>query len=140
MRAVIDTNVLISGLLWRGQPQVLLEQVRAGNLTMVSSPVLLAELADVIGRAKFDVILARSNTARDGALAEIRRFAQVFDPPPLPLPVCRDPDDDHVLALAVAIRADFVVSGDDDLLSLASFEGIPIVNPGKALVLIAARR
>lgn len=140
MRAVIDTNVLISGLLWRGQPHVLLEQVRAGNLTMVSSPVLLAELADVIGRAKFDVILARSNTARDGALAEIRRFAQVFDPPPLPLPVCRDPDDDHVLALAVAIRADFVVSGDDDLLSLASFEGIPIVNPGKALVLIAARR
>ena len=47
MRAVIDTNVLLSGLLWRGQPHALLEHVRSGTLAMVSSPALLAELADV---------------------------------------------------------------------------------------------
>jgi len=53
VRAVIDTNVLIAALLWRGPPHALLEHVRAGTVSMVSSPALLAELADVIGRAKF---------------------------------------------------------------------------------------
>jgi putative PIN family toxin of toxin-antitoxin system len=62
VRAVIDTNVLLSGLLWHGTPHLLIEQVRAGTLTLVSSPALLAELAEVIARAKFVAILARSNT------------------------------------------------------------------------------
>ena len=49
VRAVIDTNVLLAGLLWRGPPHALLEQVRAGTVSLVSSPALPAELADVIG-------------------------------------------------------------------------------------------
>lgn len=64
MRAVLDTNVLLSGLLWRGAPHSLIEHVQAGTLAMVSSPVLLAELTEVISRAKFDEILASSNTSR----------------------------------------------------------------------------
>ena len=47
MRAVIDTNVLLSGLLWHGAPHALIEHVRAGTLAMVSSPALLAELAEL---------------------------------------------------------------------------------------------
>ena len=47
MRAVIDTNVLLSGLIWHGAPHTLIEQVRAGALTLVSSPALLTELAEV---------------------------------------------------------------------------------------------
>jgi hypothetical protein len=47
VRAVIDTNVLLSGLIWFGTPHKLIEQVRAGTLTLISSPALLAELADV---------------------------------------------------------------------------------------------
>jgi predicted nucleic acid-binding protein len=47
--------------------------------------------------------------------------------------VCRDKDDDAVLALALAAQADIVISGDDDLLCLASFEGIPILMPAQAL-------
>ncbi|WP_309626215.1 putative toxin-antitoxin system toxin component, PIN family [Methylibium sp.] len=73
MRAVIDTNVLLSGLLWHGQPHALLEHVRAGTLAMVSSPALLAELSDVIGRAKFDAILVRSKTTRERALSKVRQ-------------------------------------------------------------------
>ena len=136
MRAVIDTNVLLSGLLWRGQPHALLEHVRAGTVSMVSSPALLAELADVIGRAKFDAILTKTNTSRERSLAEVRQLAEVIDPPPLPAPVCRDPDDDEVLALALAAQVDLIVSGDDDLLVLGSFEGISIVNAAEALRLI----
>ncbi len=98
MRAVIDTNALLSGLLWRGAPHALIEHVRAGTLAIVSSPVLLAELVEVISRAKFDEILARSNTSRERPLAEVRQLADVIVPPPLPQPVCRDPDDDHVLS------------------------------------------
>lgn len=69
MRAVIDTNVLIAGLLWRGPPHAMLTHVRNGLVSLISSPALLAELDDVLGRAKFDAILTRTNTARDQALA-----------------------------------------------------------------------
>ncbi|MBL8503659.1 MAG: putative toxin-antitoxin system toxin component, PIN family [Rhodocyclaceae bacterium] len=138
MRAVIDTNVLVSGLLWHGAPHTLLEQVRAGSLTLVSSPALLAELENVIGRAKFDAILTRSATSREDTLNELRQLAEVIEPPPLPQPVCRDPDDDQVLALALAARVDLIVSGDEDLLALDSFQGIPIVSPAQAVLRITA--
>ena len=138
MRAVIDTNVLLAGLLWRGPPHALLAHVRNGLVSLISSPALLAELDDVLGRAKFDAILARTNTARDRALAEVRQLAEVIEPPPLPQPVCRDPDDDEVLALALAAGADVIVSGDADLLVLQQFEGIPILDPAQALQRMAA--
>lgn len=133
MRAVIDTNVLLSALLWGGTPRALLEHVRNGAVTLISSPALLAELSRVLERPKFDVLLLRSNTSRVQTLAEVRQLAEVIDPPPLAQPVCRDPDDDAVLALAVAAQADLVISGDDDLLCLVSFEGIPILMPAQAL-------
>ena len=94
MQAVFDTNVLVSALLWHGPPHALLEQVRNGSIALITSPALLAELADVIGRAKFDAILTRTNTSRERALAQVRQLAEVVDPPPLTRPVCRDPDDD----------------------------------------------
>jgi putative PIN family toxin of toxin-antitoxin system len=130
--------VLLAGLLWHGPPHALLEQVRAGTVSLVSSPVLLAELADVIGRAKFDAILTRTNTSRERSLAEVRRLAEVIDPPALPQPVCRDPDDDQVLALAIAAKVELIVSGDNDLLLLGSFEGIPIIAPAQAVSVIEA--
>ncbi len=136
MRAVIDTNVLVSGLLWHGAPHGLLEQVRAGTLGLVSSPALLAELELVIGRAKFAAILIRSATSAERALAEVRELAEVIEPPPLPQPVCRDPDDDAVLALALAAQADLIVSGDDDLLSLGHYLNIPILDPAQAIAQI----
>jgi uncharacterized protein len=138
VRAVIDTNVLIAGILWRGPPHALLQHVRAGTVSLVSSPALLAELADVFGRAKFDAILTRTNTSRERSLAEVRRLAEVIEPPPLPQPVCRDPDDDAVLALAIAAKVELIVSGDNDLLSLRSFQGIPIMAPAEAASLIGA--
>jgi putative PIN family toxin of toxin-antitoxin system len=133
IRAVLDTNVVLSGLLWHGTPHALLDRVREGALAFISSPALLAELAEVIARPQFDAILARSNTSREHSLAELRELAEAIAPPPLAQPVCRDPDDDAVLALGVAAKADFIVSGDRDLLSLESFQNIPIVTPAEAL-------
>ena len=76
LRVVIDTNGLLSGLLWHGAPHVFLEHVRAGTLGLVSSPAILAELAIVIVRPKFEVILARSNTSRKVARGKLRPLAE----------------------------------------------------------------
>ena len=132
-RAVLDTNVVLSGLLWHGTPHALLDRVREGTLIFISSPALLAELAEVIARPQFDTILVRSNTSRERSLAELHELTEVIAPPPLAEPVCRDPDDDAVLALAIAASADLIVSGDRDLLNLKSFQGIAIVTPAEAL-------
>jgi uncharacterized protein len=137
VRAVIDTNVLLSGLLWPGKPHRLIEQVRAGALTFVSSPALLAELAEVVARPKFKSALARSSTDPQLMLAQVRSLAEVIDPPALPESVSRDPDDDVVLALAVAARADLIITGDQDLLILGAYSGIPIVSAAEAIALIS---
>jgi len=69
-------------------------------------------------------------------VVEVRELTEVIAPPPLEQPVCRDPDDDAVLALGVAANVDLIVSGDKDLLTLKSFQGIAIVTPAEALRLI----
>lgn len=136
MRAVIDTNVLVSGLFWHGAPHALLAQVRTGTLTLISSPALIAELSETISREKFRDILAQTGTDSGRILAEISLLVELVDPPPLLKPVSRDPDDDAVLALAIAARCDLVISGDQDLLVLGDYADIPIVTPAKALAMI----
>ena len=130
--------MLLSGLLWHGTPHALLEHVRAGTLGLISSPTLLAELEVVIRRPKFDAILTSVNTSRDHALAEVWQLVEVIEPPPLVVPVCRDPDDDAVFALALAAQADLIISGDDDLLAVSDFQGIPIITPAEAIRRIEA--
>jgi putative PIN family toxin of toxin-antitoxin system len=138
VRAVIDTNVLLSGLLWRGSPHALLEQVRNGKIQLISSPALLSELAEVISRPKFEDILVRSGTLRSAMLHELQQLADIVAPSSLLQPVCRDADDDEVLAVAIASQADCIITGDDDLLSLKSYQGIPIITPDEAVNRISA--
>jgi putative PIN family toxin of toxin-antitoxin system len=136
VQAVLDTNILVSGLLWHGPPHRLIEHVRDGTLTLITSPALLAEFADVVNRPKLRPILTTAGITRDRLLAELRQLAEIVDPPPLPAPVCRDPDDDAVLALAVAVAvavavaagAGCIVSGDADLLALGAYVDIPIID------------
>ena len=72
MRVVVDTNVLISGLLWHGAPHALIEQARAGTFDLLTSVKLLAELDRVLARRKFRPILARSRVSRRRLLQDIR--------------------------------------------------------------------
>lgn len=139
MRTIIDTNVLVSGLFWHGAPHALLERVRGGELTLVMSTALLDEVTDVLNRPKFDSVLVRSKTSLSRTLDELRRLAEIVEAPPLPQPVCRDADDDAILAAAIAAQADLVISGDDDLLSLKQYRSIPILTPAEALDLIATK-
>ena len=137
-RIVIDTNIVLSGLLWRGPPYLLLAQVgQSPGMQLFSSQALLDELADVLTRASPTKRLHQINMTAHAVLADYVRAITVLQVPPLPQPVCRDPDDDAVLALALLAQADVIVSGDNDLLVLQSFEGIPIVTAAQALQNIA---
>ena len=138
MRVVVDTNVLISGLLWRGAPHALLEQARAGAFVLLSSPALLEEFLRVLGRRKFTAILRHAAADPRRLQFQLRQLAEIVDPPPLPRRASRDPDDDHVLALAVAARADLIVSGDDDLLALRRYGRSRILAPAATLRLLAS--
>lgn len=133
MRLVIDTNVLLSGLLWNGPPHLLFECVRSGRVDLLMSQVLLDEFAEVITRRKFTTILQRGSRTPEQICHELGQLAEMIVAPPLLQAVSRDPDDDFVLACAVAGLADLIVSGDDDLLVLKSFRGIPIMSAGAAL-------
>jgi putative PIN family toxin of toxin-antitoxin system len=92
-----------------------------------------------MNRPKFEEILARSNTDPQRTLDELRRLAEVIDPPPLRAAVSRDPSDDAVLALAVASQADLIITGDADLLTLGSHAGIPIIDPAEAIIRIGGQ-
>ncbi len=120
VRAVIDTNVLLSGLLWRGPPHRLIEEVRAGGAHGDHQPGLARRTrrGHPPPQVPDDPGPLRTNPER--MLAELRRFAEIVEPPSLPAQVSRDPDDDAVLALAVTTQADLIISGDADLLILGA--------------------
>lgn len=136
MRIVLDTNVVISALLWRGPPYRLLEAIRRHeNHSLYSSPVLLEELTDVITRPAMTRRLATiGKTARE-VLADYLEAIELVEPVAVPS-VVRDPDDNHVLACALTAAAELIVSGDTDLLELADYEGAPVVSPAEALRLV----
>jgi uncharacterized protein len=133
VRIVIDTNVLLSGLLWQGAPHILFNQVRTGTIELIMSQTLLEEFSEVITRQKFVAILQRTTRTPERILHELQALVEMVVAPPLSYPVCRDPDDDAVLACALAAHADLIVSGDTDLLVLKQFQGIPIVTAAQAL-------
>jgi putative PIN family toxin of toxin-antitoxin system len=138
VRIVLDTNVVMSALLWRGKPYQLLEAVRHGpRFVLYSSGVLLEELADVLTRPSAAKRLALIDKQAHEVLLDYIAAVEIVAAPALPQPVCRDPDDDAVLALALSASADLIVSGDNDLLVLEQFEGVPIVNATQALALVA---
>jgi putative PIN family toxin of toxin-antitoxin system len=139
MRIVADTNTVLSGLLWQGPPRRLLDLARRRTVTLCTSPTLLAELAEVIGRDKFVKRVRAATLSAAELVQDYERLAEVVEPQPLPAPTSRDSDDDHVLACALAGKADLIVSGDRDLLTLHEYQGIPILSTTAALARLTER-
>ena len=139
MRIVLDTNVVISALLWRGLPHQLLKALRAHPAAQLyTSPVLLAELTDVLTRPAASRQLAAIGSTPRAVLADYLEVVELVEPVESPR-VARDPDDNEVLAAALSARADVIVSGDADLLTLGSFQSIPILAPREALGMLSER-
>ncbi len=122
MRLVCDTNVLIAGLVADGLCRDIVKRRLPGH-ELFTSEVLLAELNEK-QRDKFGV-----DPDSVPFLKAYRERATIIQPGALPTTVCRDPDDDEVLGVAAAVRAEAIVTGDKDLLTLESYDGIPILSP-----------
>jgi len=139
MRLVLDTNTVISALLWKGEPHNLLAAARARRATTLhTSAKLLAELVDVLSRDKLASAVAATGENPETLLRRYVNLVQVHVPLAIPAVVLSDPDDDEVLACAIAANAQFIVSGDRDLLSLKTYRGISIVSAAEAIRIITA--
>lgn len=104
---------------------------------MCSSIVLLAELLDVLSREKFAARLAQAGLTPLFIVGELRRMARMVAPANVPRVIEYDPDDDHVVACAVAAQAECIVTGDKHLHNLGKqYKGIRIVSPSEALEFI----
>lgn len=130
-RVVLDTNVLVSGLLG-GTATDVIRRWRAGDLQMILSPDIMAEYEGVLNRPKFRL----PQWVVQDLLAYIRAGAEWVTPIAKEPGVARDPSDDKSLFAAVGGRADWLVSADPDLLDLKEFKNIPIVLPWEFLSLL----
>ena len=133
MRIVLDTNVVLSALLWRGTPYQLLDAIRSrGEVRLFTSPALLDELADVLTRPLATKRLTAIGKSLREVLADYVEAVEVVEPEHVPRVVPTDVDDDQVIAAALAAGANCIVSGDADLLSIGSYQGIPIITAAQA--------
>ena len=130
MRVVIDTNVWISSLLRPSRDHADAVAALWEGATVLYPAAVLDELIDVLGRKKIRRYVSPQSAldlvARFTARAELVEITETIK-------ASRDPDDDKFLELAVAGKADMIVTGDTDLLDLHSFRDIAILSPREAL-------
>lgn len=127
MRVVIDTNVMVSGIFWKGTPHQILEAWNGGRFTVCASAPILEEYFEVIERLTAKI-------GREHLAARWKTF--IFDHCELVDPVhsfkeCRDPDDLMFVECALSAGADFIVSGDSDLLDIEHLPGARVLTPAQ---------
>lgn len=127
LRVVLDTNVLVSYLLTQGKTITrIIDYWENGDIDVIVSPAIVAELVEVVQRPR----LKQHMTIDPRVILDLILSDAVQPRGDLAFPgASRDPKDDKFLACAVEGKADYVVSGDADLLVLGSFRGIPVIRP-----------
>lgn len=133
LRIVLDSNVLISAVVFGGKPREILERVFRGGLTLIVSPAILDEVEAVLGGEKFRF----SGDAARVVVQEIESSAVVVNPTTAVSVVPDDPDDNQVIACALDGRADCLISGDQHLLKIGRYSSLPIVKPADFLATLA---
>ena len=126
MTVVLDTNVVVAALVAEGLCREVVH--RAVRMRILASSARLMDELDVTLRRKFAV-----TPAAHAFLKAFRRHIPLVQPVTLPKAICRDPNDDVVLATAVAAKANLIITGDQDLLVLKAYEGIDIISPRRFL-------
>lgn len=130
-KIVLDTNVLISGVIASGHSAAILDAVRKGKFELVTSAHLLEEFSDVISRRHIARKYPKAAQEADALLDFLRAFASLVPGIPEPEHISADRDDDYVLACALEGGADCIISGDPHLLDLKAYKNIPILTPRK---------
>lgn len=123
IKGVCDTNVIISGICFSGAPAKVLKYFLLDGQLLFSKETLL-ELREVLMRPKFDQYISRET--RQLLLLEIATSSEIMIPRKI-IRRCRDPADDKFLSVAVSAKADYLISGDQDLLVLETAGDTPIV-------------
>lgn len=123
MRLVLDTNVLIAAFVSRGHCHELLEHAARNHDLFISEFILREFREKLTGKLRVEATLV------DAAVELQRARMEIVEPESLAAPTSRDPDDDWILATAMAADADCLVTGDSDLLDLGEYAGIPIRSP-----------
>lgn len=120
-RVVLDTNIIISALLFGGKPRTMLKLVVTKRIIALSSPPLLAELLDVLAK-KFSF----PKKALKIVEQKIKKSFKIVHPAKA-IHVLNSPDD-RVLEAALEGNYDYIITGDKELLELRSFHNIKVVN------------
>ena len=128
MVRVVDTNILVSALIKRGKPRKLVLKLLEKH-TVILSRQMLAELADVLTSGKFAVKTAQA----DKFLAILVRKSKIVTSSSRFRVISEDPDDDIVLNMAYAGKAQYIVTGDRHLLALKEFKRTKIVTVNQML-------
>ena len=121
MRILIDTNILISGLFFHGLPNKLLNELDEKFHVCVNEDIT-SEYTEKINQKIFQAKYIINDELRKKFFSNLQSFEMKSD-----LKVCRDPDDDKFINCAIDAKAIYIVSGDNDLLTLKNFAGIEIV-------------
>ncbi len=129
MKVVLDTNVLISAIMFGGKSRDILEMGVSSKITNALSQDILKELAGVLVDKKFRAPVSFvQQTIHE--LSEIAELVIVIDKINV---IKNDPDDNRILECAVSSKADYIVSGDSDLLNLKRFKKVKILSPNEFL-------
>ena len=125
MRAVFDTNVLIAAFLTEGLCSGLLVRARKHAFNLVLCDDIIREFEGIL-KKKFKLTIA--DISEISAIVSEAASEILHELNPIPS-ICRDPNDDMILACAIDTTADYIVTGDEDLLILKKYKDIIIINP-----------
>ena len=125
MKAVLDTNVLIAAFLTEGLCSGLMIRARKQVFSLVLCDDIINEFQSIL-RKKFKITPA--DVSEISAIVSEAASEIIHDLSPVPN-ICRDPNDNMIIACAVDAQADYIVTGDEDLLILKKYKGIIILNP-----------
>ena len=121
---IIDTNVFVSALLSGGMPRSIIRALEKRLFQLYLSETLLKEIEFTVHRDKFKSLIMPQE--REELLAILKARAVII-PISKTITACRDPKDNFILEMALAAKANMIVTNDEDLLVLKSIEGIPII-------------
>jgi putative PIN family toxin of toxin-antitoxin system len=136
MRLLLDTNVVASAMLWGGVPRLLLQAAHEKRVTLFPSTLLLAELTYILGRRKFKKKITASMLSVDQLVDRYAALCTLVRPTPLS-GIAPDPDDDVVIGTALAVQVDCIVTGDQPLLSVGTYQDVRLISVSEAVRLIA---
>ena len=136
LKLVLDTNTIISAFFWEGNEAELFRKIEQGKAMLYISGEILTEIEEVIKRPKFNEVMKKANLTPDQIMQKIISLSHLVIAPKITVKVCRDEKDNKFLECADSANADYLVSGDEDLLSLKEFKGIPIIRTSRILQLL----